>query len=854
LAAGTLLLFLVLTARGMTITGFSPASGQPGNVVTITGSGFSSATAVEFNSTSPTLGDFTNVSDGELLVVVPAGATSGPLEVLDGGSGATSAASFLVAPIITGFSPPSGASPTVVSIFGANFVSNGTWVMFPGVTNKISAIYLALTEVAATVPPGAGNGPITVITSAGTNVSALSFLASPLPSITSFTPAAATNGATVTIFGGNFFSPTTVKFGSVTAGSPAIVSTTELTVTVPAGAADGPLTVSNADGAFTTTSNFLTGAGPIVTSFSPTVGGLNTAVSIYGFNLSAVTNVTFNGAREYIGGYGDNQLQVTLTNTSGTGPIKVTSPAGSFTTSTNFTNSAGPFIADFNPVLGPAGTSVTIDGLNFTNVSSVKFGADGASFSVTSDTQISATVPSIPTGNYPIAVTTGTGSCTNGDNFLLTGPGPVITSFSPTNGVRGTTVTLNGADFTNLSAVKFGGVIAAYQPPTSTTELIAIVPADAASGLITVANPGGTGSSPSLFYLQPWITALSAPGGIVNSTLAIAGRNLTNASSVQVNGVNYNFTATASQILATIPSNATTGLIEIAAPGGLYISTNVFAILPKIYSFSPDIGPAGTVVTITGTSLFDVTSVLFNGVSAPASNASANQVQALVPANAASGPLTVVTPYGNDISSNSFTATKSSLVLLTKTGSPLISGPGSNLIYTLQLTNEGPSIVSSVTVTDYFPNGLTFLSAAASAGSWIYTNETVAWSMPFLTNGTGASLQIVGKSTGANALTNSASVVFAEGNLVPSDGIAAAVNYVVSDSQRTLSIARLGNPPGLLVTWPLSPANFLLQESADLTPSTNWQYPANGTFVSNNLNTFTDSIVAPRMYYRLAPP
>ena len=641
------------------------------------------------------------------------------------------------------------------------------------------------------MPAGTGDGPITVITSAGTNVSADSFMASSLPTITSFTPTAAAIGGTVNVFGGNFFSPVTVKFGSVAAGSPAIVSTTQITVTVPSGATSGPLTVSNAYGGFTTSSNFLTGAGPIVTSFSPTLGGLNTAVIVDGFNLSAPSSVTFNAAREAVTGYSDTQLQVTLTNVSGTGPIKVTTAAGSFTTSTNFTNSEAPFVTDFDPVLGPAGTTVTIDGLNFTGATAVKFGVTGALFHVTGASQISATVPSLAAGNYAIELTTGSGSYTTGSNFLLTGAGPVITSFTPTNGVRGTSVTLNGADFTNLSAVKFNGVTASYQTPASTTELIATVPSNTASGFITVANAGGTGSSPSFFYLQPWITGLSATSGVVNATLTITGRSLTNTASVQINGVNYIFTGTASQIVATVPSNATTGLIEIAAPGGVFISTNAFAILPKIYSFSPNIGPAGTVVTISGTSLFDVTSVLFDGASAAAFNVSTNQVQAIVPANAVSGPLTVVTPYGNDSSSNTFTATKPSLVLLTKTGSPLVSGPGSNITYTLQLTNEGPSIVSSVTVTDNIPGGLTFLSAASSTGSWIYTNQTVNLrSMDFLTNGGSASLQIVGTSTGTEAFTNSAVAAFAERNLDPADAMAAAVNYVVSDSERTLSIGR----------------------------------------------------------------
>jgi len=856
MAAGTLLFFFVVAARAQTVTGFSSPSGQPGNVITITGSGFAGATSVEFNTGSPTLGDFTNVSDSELLVVVPAGATSGKLAVLAGANTGSSASNFLVAPVVTGFSPPSGTNPTVVSIFGANFISNGTTVIFSGSTNQVHATYVALTEVAATVPAGAGNGPITVITSAGTCVSASNFLASSLPSITSFTPAAGSYGTAVTIFGGNFFSPTMVKFGSVSAGDATIVSTTELTIKVPSGATNGEISAATAYGSATNTNEFLTSGGPIVTNFSPTVGSDNTVVSLEGIDFSAATSVTFNGFPEYISGYSETNLQVTLTNNPGTGQIKVTAGTASFTTPNKFTNSSVPMISDFYPALGPPGTPVTIDGVNFTGVTAVKFGANSASFSITGagGTQISATVPSISTGNYAIEVISPSGSNTTSSNFTVTGAAAVITGFTPANGVRGTSVTLNGANFTNISSVKFNGVAASYQTPTTTTELIATVPAAASSGVIAVANAGGTGTSPSLFYMQPWITSLSATSGVVNAAFSITGRSLTNVTSVQVNGVNYNYTSNGAHIAATIPSNATTGPIVIATPGGVYISPSSFAILPNIYSFSPNIGPAGTVVTISGTSLFDVTSVLFNGAGAPVSNPSTNQLEVSVPASASSGPLTVVTPYGSNVSSNSFTATKPSLVLLTETVSPLVASPGDNVTYTLQLTNEGPSIVSSVKVTDYIPFGLTFLSATASMGSWVYTNETVAWSMAFLTNNTSASLKITGTSAGPYALTNIATAAFAEGNLDEADGIATIVDYVVSDAQRILSVALQGNPPVVLVTWPLSPANFLLQENTSLGLATNWQYPANATFVVSNYNAFTDSITGPQRYYRLAPP
>ncbi|MFN8061346.1 MAG: DUF6605 domain-containing protein [Vicinamibacterales bacterium] len=77
-----------------TVTGFTPASGAVGATVTLSGTNFTGATLVRFNTTDqPT---FTVVNATTIAAAVPAGATTGPIQVVTPGGTATSASSFTV--------------------------------------------------------------------------------------------------------------------------------------------------------------------------------------------------------------------------------------------------------------------------------------------------------------------------------------------------------------------------------------------------------------------------------------------------------------------------------------------------------------------------------------------------------------------------------------------------------------------------------------------------------------------------------------------------------------------------------------------------------------------------------------
>jgi hypothetical protein len=96
---------------------------------------------------------------------------------------------------------------------------------------------------------------------------------------------------------------------------------------------------------------------------------------------------------------------------------------------------------------------------------------------------------------------------------------PTITSFTPSNGVVGTTVTITGTNFDPLATnntVKFNGTTATISS-ASATSLTVTVPTGATTGTITVTTPGGTATSGSSFTVDsatpPDPPVVSASGG-----------------------------------------------------------------------------------------------------------------------------------------------------------------------------------------------------------------------------------------------------------------------------------------------------------------------------------------------------
>jgi hypothetical protein len=137
---------------------------------------------------------------------------------------------------------------------------------------------------------------------------------------------------------------------------------------------------------------------------------------------------------------------------------------------------------------------VTLTGTNFTGASKVTFNGVSASFTVKSGTQITAAVPgSASTGK--IAVTTPGGTATSSASFTVK---PTITSFSPTSGAVGASVTLTGSGFTGATKVTFNGTSAKFTV-VSATKITTTVPSGATSGKIAVTTPAGTATSTTSF-------------------------------------------------------------------------------------------------------------------------------------------------------------------------------------------------------------------------------------------------------------------------------------------------------------------------------------------------------------------
>lgn len=166
------------------------------------------------------------------------------------------------------------------------------------------------------------------------------------PTVTSFNPTSGPIGTSVQISGSGFQDSSVASAVSFngTAATFTVDSNVQITATVPAGATDGPIAVTDSEGTGTSATNFdvTPAAVPTIASFNPTSGPVGTTVVITGTGFTGATAVAFNGVTATTFTVNSN-TQITATVPAGatTGPITVTTPGGTATSSSDFTVTTG---------------------------------------------------------------------------------------------------------------------------------------------------------------------------------------------------------------------------------------------------------------------------------------------------------------------------------------------------------------------------------------------------------------------------------------------------------------------------------------------------------------------------------
>ena len=146
---------------------------------------------------------------------------------------------------------------------------------------------------------------------------------------------------------------------------------------------------------------------------------MGATAEILGQGFTGTTKVSFNGvSATSFRVVSDTYLTAVVPSGATTGFVSILTPGATLKSNRKFL--VAPANLTFTPTSGPVGTVVTITGTSLTGATKVAFGGVKAiTFTVNSDTQITATVPTgAVTGK--ISVTTPGGTATSTDSFTVT--------------------------------------------------------------------------------------------------------------------------------------------------------------------------------------------------------------------------------------------------------------------------------------------------------------------------------------------------------------------------------------------------------------------------------------------------
>lgn len=575
-----------------------PASGPVagGTTVTIMGADFrntptlptvlfggTAATSVVFNSTM------------QLTTVTPthsAGLVDVQVRNPDNQTAtAPSAFTFVPAPTVTSVAPTSGpaAGNTPVTITGTNFVSGAT-VRFNG-NLATNVMFVSSTQLTANTPAGTAGSATVQVTNpdgqSGSRANAFTYVGAPVVNNAMPNTGPITGGSTITVNGANFQTGAIVRFGGTAATGVNVLSSSQITATLPAHAAGlVDVQVQNPDGQIgTLVGAFTYLAPPTINNISPTSGQSTggTVVTINGSNFQMGATVTFGGvSASSVVFVNSGQLQaVSPAGTAGTTvSVTVRNPDNQSATLSNaymYLAPPPPTVTSVTPNTGViAGNQVvSIMGSGFQAGAAVLFGGSNATgVVVVSSNEISALTPPHAAGIVDVQVRNGTQTGTLTGGFTYIGP-PSISMVSPNSGpaTGDTAVTITGTGFQTGAIVRFGTIQATSVVVVSSTQITATTPASTAGTVnVQVENPDGQIGTLSAGFSFTAMAPPPAPAAVSPDTSTSTGGIL-----VDVFGSNFQSGATVSfggtlgtgttfvnstQLRTTVPAHAD-GIVDV---------------------------------------------------------------------------------------------------------------------------------------------------------------------------------------------------------------------------------------------------------------------------------------------------
>jgi uncharacterized protein (TIGR02145 family) len=565
--------FTVLAPNQPQIIKILPSIASIGDLVTLTGSNFGSTQGsgfVTFNGINAI--EYPSWSNTEIKVKVPVGTSTGKTSVTANGT-KSNEMDFVIKPNIATLVPQAARIGDTVTISGSGF-GNPSEINVISYNGKFSSDYISWnsSQIKAKVPLGATTGKLHVILG-DLKTNEIDFIV--IPYIASLNQISGKFNDTITITGTGFGN--TRESGIVSFYLKDVIeyiswSDTEIIVVVPQLAETGKLSVT-ASGKKSNEIDFT--ILPFITEITLTSSITGETITIkgagFGSQKYSSSYVSFNGNNvvDYIS-WSSTEIKVKVPEKAESGGLSVTAN-GTKSNEAQFT--VIPDIKSISPVASRIGDLVTITGSGFGTTA----GTSIVSFNDINVTEFISWNKNEIKVKTPQGAVAGKLSVTVNENksnevdFTIIA---VITSINPTSAKIGDEITITGISFGSTQGttiVSFNGVSATEFISWNDTEIIVKVPAGAETGKLSVIECGQKSNEVD-FIIIPYISNIDPTTAMIGDTITITGTGFASkrgSSIVSFNGAEATkFPSWGStEIKATIPNGATSGIVSITVNG-----------------------------------------------------------------------------------------------------------------------------------------------------------------------------------------------------------------------------------------------------------------------------------------------